>query len=350
MRTDHHPHLAGRSVALVLACAALAIPAGASTQRAHAPTGPVWPAPPDPPRIRYVGSVATDRDPGAKRSWTDRVRGFVLGERASRLGRPVGIWAGSDGTVLVCDPATATVFEIRTRDGSMRPFVSGGRLATPVGVTRMPDHTTWICDADRGVILRYDERGVWKGEAGAGLLVRPTGIAYDPVRDRLYVADAQAHHIAVFDGQGRHLTDLGQRGTGDGEFNFPTDVKVTSSGDLMVCDALNCRVERISPDGAFRGRFGRSGDGRGDFARPKGVALDGDGHVYVVDALFDVMQIFDADGMLLLVVGCSGVGDGQFNLPSAVAIDAQDRIYVSDSANRRLQVFEYLRPPGGIKR
>ncbi len=332
--------------ALLLACAIAAGPARPSPGVA----GPVWPAPPDPPRIRWIGSIASDRDAGVKRSWFDRIRTTMTGEAARRLQKPLALCPLPEGGFLVSDPGAAAVYETRPQSGQFRVFAAGGRLVSPVGIARTATGEVWVADADRGVLVRYGARGNWKGEGGAGLLVRPAGIACDATGERIYVADAHAHRISVFDARGRHVADLGRRGTGPGEFNFPTDVKVLPTGDLLVCDAMNCRIQRLRPDGTPLGAFGRAGDGRGDFGRPKGVAVDRDGHVYVVDTLYDVVQIFDAEGRLLLVIGGTGAGAGQFNLPAGIAIGADQRVYVADTANGRVQVFQYLDAAAGERR
>jgi len=301
----------------------------------------VWPAPPSPPRVRWLASVSSGGD-AASRSWIARIRTLITGGAGLQLTRPMAVWAGADGSFLVCDPGTGAVYEGRGSGGGLRVFSASERLATPVGVVRMPSGEVWVSDADRAVVVRLDARGRWRGEFGGGQLVRPTGLAWDAARGRLYVADTHAHCIRVFDGQGRHLADLGRRGEAPGEFDFPTDVKVAPSGDLVVCDALNGRIQRLAPDGRPLAMFGRTGDAPGDFGRPKSVALDAGGHVYVMDTLYDVMQVFDPAGRLLLVLGGTGAGAGRFNLPAGIAIDTADRIYVCDAANHRVQILQYV--------
>jgi len=306
---------------------------------------PAWPAPPAAARVRWLASVASDRGEGAKRSWLERLRDVVTGDRGRRLQRPVAVCAADDGSMLVSDPATSTVYEMRRGENALRVFADR-RLATPTGLARLPGGDVWVSDADRGVLVRFDARGRWRAEVGGGALVRPTGLAYDRARDRLYVADAQGHRIVVFDGEGRRVGAFGARGEGPGQFNFPTDVKVAANGDLLVCDALNFRIQRLAPDGRFVSRFGEAGDAHGRFARPKGVALDAAGHVYVTDALHDVVQVFDDSGRLLLIVGERGAGPGRFNLPAGVAIGPSHRLFVADAANHRVQVFELLADGG----
>ena len=151
------------------------------------------------------------------------------------------------------------------------------------------------------------------------------------------------------DMQGSVLKTIGKNGTGDGEFNFPTELRLQGE-DLLVVDAMNFRVQVLDRSGTFKYAIGHLGDSRGDFFRPKGVALDSEGHVYVVEGLGADVQVFDNQGRLLYYFGQPGAGPGQFQLPAGLFIDHNDRIFVADSYNRRIQVFRYFglpKPAGG---
>jgi hypothetical protein len=135
---------------------------------------------------------------------------------------------------------------------------------------------------------------------------------------------------------------IGKRGSGPGEFNFPTAVTL-SAGRVYVVDSMNFRIQAFSPDGKFINTFGQLGNQSGTLNRPKGIAADTDGNLYIVDALFETVQIFDPAGRLLYYFGSTGTSPGQFRLPSGISIDERNRIYVADSQNRRVQVFIYRR-------
>jgi DNA-binding beta-propeller fold protein YncE len=140
--------------------------------------------------------------------------------------------------------------------------------------------------------------------------------------------------------QGSVLEVIGKPGTGDGEFNFPTELRLNGS-DLVVVDAMNFRVQVLDRSGTFRYAIGKAGDGAGWIFRPKGIGFDSEGHLYVVDAQWGMVQVFDREGRLLYYFGQRGTGAGQFQLPTGIDIDRKDRIYVVDSFNRRVQVFRY---------
>lgn len=71
-----------------------------------------------------------------------------------------------------------------------------------------------------------------------------TGLAIDEA-GHLYVADAQARLITVFDPRGALLATFGRRGNGPGEFQHPTSLGIAADGDLWVSDME--RVQRFRP-------------------------------------------------------------------------------------------------------
>jgi DNA-binding beta-propeller fold protein YncE len=191
-----------------------------------------------------------------------------------------------------------------------------------------------------GIDIRGDKLAMSIGSAGE--FNNPSGIAFDEVKERLYVSDSLNHAIRVYDRGGKYLFTIGKRGVADGEFNFPTYLAFRN-GKLYVADTMNYRIQILDGDGKFLKKFGQIGDSIGSFSRPKGLGVDSEGHIYVVDPAFNAFQIFDEDGHVLLSVGQTGRGPGEFDLPSALYVDKRDRIYVSDTFNRRIQVFQYLK-------
>ena len=148
----------------------------------------------------------------------------------------------------------------------------------------------------------------------------------------------------MLDMQGGVLAKFGKNGGGNGEFNFPTELRLEGN-DLVVVDAMNFRVQVLDKEGSFRYAIGRIGDGEGSMFRPKGVGMDSEGHLYVVDGLYDFVQVFDREGQLLYSFGKTGTGFGDFQLPAGLFIDHNDRVLVVDSFNRRVQVFRYFALP-----
>lgn len=316
---------------------------------------PEWPGAPASARIRFVRSVERASDWGITRSWLGRLADSLTGRQASPFVRPIGV-AERAGVLYVADPgAQALVIldpasrrEVRLTRAGDRPLVS------PVSVAPGPDGDVFLADSGLRQVLRFGGDGTFKGIVVGDGLLRPAAVAWDADRQRLYVADSQAHCVRVFDAEGRDIRTIGRRGDADGEFNSPTHLALDDQGGLRVTDALNFRVQAFDAEGQWLYRLGEAGDGAGNFAAPKGVAVDAAGHVYVADAMFDAVQAFDARGRLLIGFGRQGTGAGEFWMPNGLYVDSQARLFVADAYNQRIQVFQLLgmpqdptRPAGG---
>ncbi len=305
--------------------------------------GPVWPPAPDRARIAYLASVSGTRDLGVARSFLRRLGEAVVGVSEEWLIRPTGV-AAKGNMLAIADPGAPALFLFDRASRRFRRITqaNGEDLVSPVGVALAGENTVYLVDSYLHRIYVYGGDGrfrdVWAGED----LKRPTGLAVDDSRNRLYVSDTAAHRILAYDLDGRLLFSFGQRGTADGEFNWPSHLCLDREGLLYVVDALGFRVQAFDADGRFLSKFGHHGDGSGDFARPKGIAADSEGHIYVADALFDTVQIFDRQGKFLMAFGQQGNRAGEFWLPVGLAIDEQDRIYAADSYNQRVQVFQFI--------
>ncbi|MFQ5876449.1 MAG: 6-bladed beta-propeller [Acidobacteriota bacterium] len=311
----------------------------------------VWPPPPAPPRIEHIGSFREPSDLGIRRNWLSRLFTALAGtRRPTAMVRPYGIAVTPEGRIAVADPGARCVHLYdpgRPRYRRVRS-AANQRLVSPVGVAIDPRGRIYVADSFRRAIFRYGPKGEWLDTLGEEEgLVRPTGLAFEPVRGILYVVDTGGHRVLGFDAEGNRVLEFGRRGSGPGEFNYPAAIAVGPSGDLYVTDSMNFRVQVLDPGGRFLGSFGGPGDGPGDFDKAKGIALDADGHIYVVEGLHDVIHVYDGGGRLLTVLGGTGSGRGRFWLPTAITIDGAGRILISDSANRRVQILRYLGEPGG---
>ena len=336
---------------LLAACSASRVQpavAGAGTPAsvgAEVAAGPVWPAPPFAPRIRYVRSIGGPSDIGQHPSVWRRAASWLTGDRGEQnnLQKPLGVSVDDDGNLCLTDTGNNRVCFVDLARKTWRYWDTLGktRLQSPVSVVHRAG-VFYVADSELGRVIAFDDHGRVKFEIAAPLQ-RPVGLAL--LANALVVVDAQLHSVLVFDWSGKLQFQFGKRGTGPGEFNFPTHVTADARGHLLVTDSLNSRVQVFSEDGHYISEIGSGGDTSGHFGRPKGVAVDAQGHVYVADAVFDNVQIFDLSGQLLLALGESGTAPGEFGLPAGVATGPGNRIYVADSFNHRVQVLQYLDQP-----
>jgi DNA-binding beta-propeller fold protein YncE len=223
-------------------------------------------------------------------------------------------------------------------------------MVMPVGVAVDSDDRLFVSDAALHSVICFSPSGQPVGNFGAAVLGRPGGIAIDRQRNRLYVVDAKASRIAVFDTASLKFvayfggpSPAGRRD--NGTFLSPTNAAVDRQGNIYVADTGNYRVQILDPTGKFLRAFGSQGDSPGEFIRPKGIAVDSEGHVYVADAEFNNFQILTPNGQPLLAVGSLGGEPGQFALVAGLYIDSEDQIYTTEMFQGRVQVFQYISQP-----
>lgn len=308
-----------------------------------------WPPPPQKAKISLLRIVKRPNDLWGGAGGLSKILGRVVGVASGRdLWRPCGVCAAPSGQVVITDGGDGKIFLIDQEKKKSEEITSAGKtkLGEPVAAAIGAGGDFYVADTALGLLLHFDRKGRYLNSVGSDQLTRPTGLALDKERGRLIVTDTSSHRLVILDLEGREVLSLGGRGNGEGQFNYPTHVAVSRSGDILVADALNHRIQVFTPEGEMKAAFGEAGDGLGAFNRPKGVAVDSKGHIYVVDALMSAVQVFDETGRLLLVIGEPGNGDGQFSLPTGIFIDGQDTIYVADTQNGRLQVFKFVGEEG----
>jgi DNA-binding beta-propeller fold protein YncE len=324
----------------------------ADTGQGVAPT--VWPAPPEQARYRYVGELTGEDnfrpDNWANQGTASKLLDWVVGLTSFNsepvvLQRPQSGTVDAEGRIFVTDIGRGAVYVFDKPAGKLEVWnMANGsaQFSAPIGIALGARDEVLVADAELHSVFRLDKKkGTPLGEFGHDVLKRPTGLARDAERGRVYVADTYAHDIKVFDDDGKLLKVIGQRGEGDGEFNFPTHLAF-AGGKLYVTDTLNSRIQVFDAEGNMMEKFGKLGLYVGDLVRPKGVAVDSASNIYVVESLYDNLLIFDSLGRTLMGLGGNGKGVGEFYLPSGVWTDSHDQIYIADMYNGRITVLQFL--------
>lgn len=305
-----------------------------------------WPPPPEVKRIEFVRAVSTPADVNIRPGIWKRFVSYIAGRGAASLVSPYGIATDARGRLYVVDTYLKRIHVFDAAGNRYYSFPKDSlMLASPIGIAVDTAGYIYVTDSKKGVVCIFKDGGKkFLTAFGDGIFKRPTGIAINSKSAELLVVDTLQSRAFRFDLSDRRLKgSFGMDGVAEGMFHYPTNICTTRTGDIIVSDALNFRVQVFSSEGRFLFTIGRMGNMPGAFSRPKGVASDSDGHIYVVDALFDNIQVFDRMGRVLMAFGDHGTGFGSFWLPTGLYIDDNDLIYVSDSSNRRVQIFRYLK-------
>ena len=335
------------AILLVLALAALV---GCAPKEVAQKPRFFWPPPPAAARIEFVDYFQSTKDIDRKRgNWLED---FFLGEEEPEpiFSNPMDI--ASDGRrVMVTDGGfhLVTVIDRVTRELRQLKSPSGENFlfSAPYGVTIDPQGNAYVTDTSSSKLFVFGPDETLQKVIGDEELTRPTGVAVDLSRGRIYVVDTAEHQIVAFDLRGKKLLAWGGRGAGEGKFNFPTDIDIDAEGNVYVLDSLNAKVQVLDPDGRYLRSFGERGSELGSFQVPKGLSVSPRGLVVVTDSLAKRFVIFDTNGEYLLSVGGrqrfdGGVSPGGFYLPMGIDIDQNDTIWIVDALNRIANQYQYL--------
>ncbi|MFC2047970.1 peptidyl-alpha-hydroxyglycine alpha-amidating lyase family protein [Chloroflexota bacterium] len=182
-------------------------------------------------------------------------------------------------------------------------------------------------------VMVFDREGNLLTSLGEGFFTHPNGICVGP-DGSVYATDEKNHTLSKFTPDGKLLMTLGNK-------DQPSDtgyVEVPKSGPAgdSTIEELDERLAMIK----------RSGP---PFDRPTDVALSSSGEIYVSDGFgidHDEYKAKDArvhkftpDGTLLFSWGEPGTAPGQFRIPHGIWVDRQERVWVCDPHNRRVQTF-----------
>lgn len=339
--------LIGGSVAILSGCA--------TTQEAE-PERLVWPAPPLTTRIEFVRSIVSDEDIGHDTTFSQKLVSFLSGEKPApnRVVEPMGLAVSDDGQrVYISDFTRLAVYIFDFTKKTFSKIGEHEQLARPVGLALDAQEQLYVVEQEKKGISVFDRQGRKVRFITDPSVERPSGIAIDRERGKIYLVDSshtksEGHNIKVFNMRGELTGTIGKgKGSGPGQFLFATYITLDPQGNLYVTDTLNARVQMFDPDGKYVKTYGSRGNGWGMFDKPKGVALDSFGNVYVVDSGWSNVQIFNQQGQILIFFGGRGPIPGLLKNPTAIAIDKNNRIYVADYLNHRVEVYQLVNTTAG---
>lgn len=234
-------------------------------------------------------------------------------EAGIALSMPSDVSVGEDGRIYVVDGGNhqVAVFDSAGQRVATLGQRGGenGQFESPVGLAIGPQGEIYVADKGNQRLQVFDsdgrfDRAIALEEDGAR--VNPVDVAVSANGKALFVTANNSHRILVYSNKGEFLRAWGGEGEEDGLFRFPATIDVDPTGNVLVVDVLNQRVQRFDSEGNFLASFGSLGGKPGTFFRPKGIAVDSAGRSYVSDSFLGVIQLFDANGEFLHVLGAGG--------------------------------------------
>lgn len=235
---------------------------------------------------------------------------------------PRGIALGPNGDVYVADYGNHRV----QRFSSTGTFVGKWSATEPgVGVLDYPmDVDTddagfvYVTDSSNRQIVKYEADGTYVSKFGQvgtddtdADFQFPSGIAVDPSGSPIYVVDEGSHRVKKFDGSGNYLAHSYAHtyspSVEDGRFSYPSMIDIDPlTGDVVVADAWNHRLQRFSSSLVFVTKYGQNGRDFGQFRYPRGISFDPNGNMWIGDGENDRVQRFGDAPVVTITSPTSG--------------------------------------------
>ena len=170
-------------------------------------------------------------------------------------------------------------------------------------------------------------------QSGPGQLATPWDVAVAPASGDVLVADSNNNRIQEFRQNGKFRLQFGTAGHLFGQFSGPRGIAINKAGDIYVGDGYN-RIQEFSPARHFIRSFGAF------TSPPSDVAVAPNGDVYAVNG--PTIQHYTGRGTYVGSFGSSGNGPGQFSSTIAgLAVGPNGNVYAGDySGGGRVEEFK----------
>src|SRR5207249_2470146 len=198
------------------------------------------------------------------------------------------------------------------------------------------------------------------GRATSAQLNSPYGVAWDPKRNILYIADTLNNRIRSVDSRGTIRSLVA------GPLNHPRGLAVNGDG-LYIADTDNNVIRRLDLNrGGLRTVAGTGTAGYVNgvvgtaalLRRPAGITFDEKANLLIADTGNNVVrQLSAADNLLRTVAGTGKAGrsgdrgpgiQAQLSSPTAVAVRPNGDIVIADSGNNLIRVLEAAKSSGVV--
>ena len=258
-------------------------------------------------------------------------------------------------------------------------------LGSPWLLAKGAGDKLFVRDSYTHQVVVFDERLRYSHLIGSsrGEFKSVGGIAVNDITEYVYVADQLLHCVKKFKLDGQFVTEIGHKGTSDGEFRSPCGLLLSGTESLYVCDSNNHRVQVFHHNDVFAFAFGQHGLDPGCFEKPEAIAMNNGedklfissdnrvqmfstsgqflklfghashkllvspvgicctptGHVLISSYGTHCVHVFKEDGTHVSVIKGSHQGKDRFVLPAGVIVRDNGNIVVASSGNHQLAIF-----------
>ena len=205
--------------------------------------------------------------------------------------------------------------------------ISCDMLQHPCGVSLDKDENIYVTDCCENALFKFNKEGecmevLQKKGSQPGELKNPGFVRV--FNEKLFICDTDNYRIQVLDTNLKFVRSFGQKGIGNGQFDWPKDVVQDQAGNLYVTDHDNHRVQVFSCEGQFLHTFCEKGSTANKLKNPVGICYDEHNNfVFVSETGAGCISVFKTSGEFV-------ASFGELNYPTGVAVDKDGFVYVCE--------------------
>ncbi len=285
-------------------------------------------------------------------SGVQRWRVGSFGNQAGMFSNPRDVGVDAAGRIYVADTGNRRIVKLSPEGawlGSWKGPV-GDPIATPMGVTVRQD-LVYVADAAAKVVRVFDTGGTQLRviRSSGECVMAPLRDADADTRGNVYVANYTANNVLKFSADGECLASWGVKGSTPGAFKNPYGIRlgpdpVLGTQTVYVADSNNQRIQEFRRDGTHVASIGRPGKypEPGTFDSLRRVAVTREGDVWGADLWQGRLERFDRSAGGYDYARTIGTGpaplerDHVFNEVRGVETAEDGTLWATDSVNQRI--------------
>lgn len=251
-----------------------------------------------------------------------------------------GVAVDAQDNVYILHRGTPPILQFSREGKLIRGFGEDIVKSGAHGIRLAADNTIWLTDIEEHVVMQISTDGKilttlgTRGKPGESdtQFNKPTDIAFTASGD-VFITDGYGNtRVVKFDNKYQFQFAWGDSGTGSGQFNLPHAAVLDSEGRLYVCDRANSRIQIFTPLGEFIAMWTEIG-------QPWGIAITKNDEIFVSDGLNNKAMLLNTNGEIITSWGKKGTAPGEFDLAHGIAVDSHGDVYVTEITNKRIQKF-----------
>ena len=153
--------------------------------------------------------------------------------------RPAGSWS------------IAAVCAVLWLSGCNRGSSAGHAVRDSAGIRIVENERAAWTEATRWRVADTPSVDIGGGDSATASLLYPVITAHHLSDGRIAVVNTGTSEVRIFDGTGRHLSTVGRRGEGPGEFLSPWHITEIADSLVVVDIGRGYRYDVFAPNGAF---------------------------------------------------------------------------------------------------